>query len=58
MELIMWEQAVRIKTQPVRKLKTGSCTPKPQEKVAIPQEWALSDAQRSFIELMMDSNNK
>ncbi|QHM71138.1 hypothetical protein [Mixta intestinalis] len=54
----MWEQAMRIKAQPVRKLKTGSCTPKPQEKVVIPQEWALNDAQRSFIELMSDSNDK
>jgi hypothetical protein len=54
----MWEQAMRIKAQPVRKLKTGSCTPKPQEKVVIPQEWALNDAQRSFIELMSASNDK
>ncbi|WP_167391862.1 hypothetical protein [Mixta gaviniae] len=54
----MWEQAVRIKTQPVRKLKTASCTPKAQEKVTIPEEWNLNHAQRSFIELMLDNKNK
>ncbi|KAF0859728.1 MAG: hypothetical protein E7C36_17295 [Mixta calida] len=54
----MWEQALRIKAQPVRKLKTGGCPPKPQEKVMIPEEWSLNDAQRSFIELMLDNKNK
>lgn len=58
LELIMWEQATPLKTQPVRKLKTTSCKSKAQEKVTIPESWSLNDAQRSFIELMLDSNNK
>ncbi|WP_157130202.1 hypothetical protein [Pantoea alhagi] len=54
----MWEQALPLKTQPVRKLKTASCKSKVQDKATIPESWNLNDAQRSFIELMLDNNNK
>ena len=54
----MWEQALQVKTQPVRKLKATSCKSKAQEKVMIPESWNLNDAQRSFIELMLDNKNQ
>ena len=54
----MWEQAMPLKTQPTCKLKTVSCKSKAQEKVTIPESWSLNDAQRSFIELMLEDNNK
>lgn len=54
----MWEQTLPLKTQPVRKLKPGSYKPKAQDKVTIPEAWNLNDAQRNFIELMLDNKNK
>lgn len=54
----MWEQTLPLKTQSVRKLKPGSCKPKAQDKVTIPEAWNLNDAQRNFIELMLDNKNK
>lgn len=51
----MWEQAIQLKTQPVRKLKPSACKPKAQDKVTIPEAWNLNEAQRSFIELMFDN---
>ena len=51
----MWEQPLPLKAQPVRKLKTASCKAKAQDKVTIPESWNLNEAQRSFIELMLDN---
>ncbi|WP_275555799.1 hypothetical protein [Mixta sp. Marseille-Q2659] len=51
----MWEQTLPLKTQSVRKLKPGSYKPKAQDKVTIPEAWNLNDAQRNFIELMLDN---